>query len=55
MLEFAVELGFQLLELRDGELCHVDCEVLAAIKRCIGYTYSGRSRAGPVLKPFWVL
>ena len=55
MLEFAVELGFQLLELRDGELCHVDWEVLAAIMQCIAYTYSGRSLAGLVLRPFWVL
>jgi hypothetical protein len=55
MLELAVELGFQLLELGDGELCHVDCEDLAAIKQCIGLTYSGRSRAGPVLRPFWIL
>lgn len=25
VLEFTVELGFQFLELRDGQLCYVDC------------------------------
>lgn len=28
MLEFAVKLGFQFLELRNGELCYVDCDLL---------------------------